>query len=627
MLVGGHGRQASPVDAVLQQKLASSEKITARVLGLTRQGLSVSIGQDTFQLTAPSKLASAKTLTLQAAGTSPLTNGEIKIVAKDEQPLEKPILAKLTSPTPSKPSAVGPIVQRGELEVNVAPLNSEGKITGPSLSVRLQTVTSSGNGAAPEGGPTAALDNGTKTPQEPSRAGPTPAGHQEKPVASFPSQSVPNSTIDTRSHPSPTPSHRVLEQIKPGAPTRDQALVDEAPHAKPSRAIQAEGLPVTKTEAKGGAPASFVTSATSLLSGLKHAIVGGNEGPDAVHLRQPVAPSLPMSGHRPAEDAGLSKGLASASHPVEPTRQSAPQSILASSTSVNGSQNVDPNRGLTTTAVVVAHAPSAKVVLEAKGQLFRVEQSLDLPIGTTLQATFSSSPVTIVGTNPAGGSETRVTLLNQLIDILDGIDQASRYGAQAGDSEPKRQLPLPNHHLASRLLNLMSLEDGTFAGTDPSSSARQDMPTEVQKDQIQTLLRDLRGMSAEPLAEGWKSTTLPLGHDQGQAVIVFVRDQPLDPDDHGSSHDAEPEQIQRAVFDVSLSELGRCQIDVLCQDKRFDFLMRSDRVLPSKNQQTISALFRSACDIAGVTGEINFKVGDFFEPTPPPTPPSKDVMT
>jgi hypothetical protein len=659
MLVGGHGQQVQTVDQVLQKRLTAGDKITARVLGPTRHGLSVLIGQDSFQLTMAPKLTDTKTLTLQAVGTSPVENGDVRIIAQDDHALAKPIVAKLIAPSTSPPSVVSAIVQKAQLEVTVAPVNAEGKVTGSSLSVRLQTATFGVNTETDLAGLASARTTG-ETQSEPPRLGPNRGSEQVKALAQTPSQasaggsaeallkgseSYSNRATEQSASPMQTLSQppadriaglpsegpgsfpgRAIDQAGPQAPMSTKAAVDAGARADQANLPPTEGPSAGETESSGRTPASLVASAASLLSGIKKTIVGRHDGAKVSQPGTATHSSTLANENQSAQSAKPPNVMATSSLPTDAIQERAPSSGPPSPTPASGGLKTGPDRGLATMAVVVAREPAQRLVLEAKGQLFRVEQPLDLPVGTTLQAVFSPGQASMAPPIHGSAPETRATLLNQLITILDAIDQAGRFETTSGDPEPTRQLPMPDRHLASRFLSLLHVDDGTAKGAELSSSGRPSIPAVTLQDQIQGLLRDLRGVSTEPLADGWKSMTLPLGHDQAQAVMFYVRDQVLDPEDHGASQEAEPDEIQRAVFDVSFSQLGRCQIDVLCQDKRFDLLMRSDDVLSSRDQQTISALFRSACDIAGVTGEINFKVGDFFEPARVPAP-SRDVMT
>jgi hypothetical protein len=82
----------------------------------------------------------------------------------------------------------------------------------------------------------------------------------------------------------------------------------------------------------------------------------------------------------------------------------------------------------------------------------------------------------------------------------------------------------------------------------------------------------------------------------------------------GGEAEVDKPWAQRAVFDVDFSQIGRCQIDALCQDRRFDLLLRSERALAPAHRQQITDLFHSACEIAGLTGEIGYRQGEFVEP-------------
>lgn len=276
--------------------------------------------------------------------------------------------------------------------------------------------------------------------------------------------------------------------------------------------------------------------------------------------------------------------------------------------------HVAPDRSQAVKATVVERTSAGKVVLEAAGQRMRIEQPIDLPLGTTLAATFTAMrPTSTAPLNPApfDGSATPLT---ELIELLDDIDRAGRQPTDPDRPAPTRQLPMPDKHLAARFLGLLAAD-----GRPPPKGA-EPLPFEprgaaaAHGDRIQTLVRDLGSMASETLAEGWKSLTLPIGTDQTQAVCFYYRDHDLDPDGEGGEELTDGREAQRAVFDVSFSRLGRCQIDALCQERRFDLLIRSERPLMQQDRQDIAGLLASACEIAGVSGEIGFRVGSFFEP-------------
>ena len=266
-------------------------------------------------------------------------------------------------------------------------------------------------------------------------------------------------------------------------------------------------------------------------------------------------------------------------------------------------------------AVVVARTDVGQIILKAADQHFRIEQPIDLPIGTTLQASLVTGASVMPSSFVHGSSDAQASPIARLITLLDSIDQASRQSDLPGTPDPGRQLPAPDKFLASRLLGLLTAGTDQQAPSAERPSSDRGALTTASKDQIHALVRDLAASASEPLTEGWKSLTLPIGHDQAQAVCCYFRHHEFDPDeDKPDGGDDRREDAERAVFDVSLSQLGRCQIDALCQERRFDLLIRTEEGLSETDRKDITSLFLSASEIAGMSGDIGFQVGGFFEP-------------
>ena len=57
---------------------------------------------------------------------------------------------------------------------------------------------------------------------------------------------------------------------------------------------------------------------------------------------------------------------------------------------------------------------------------------------------------------------------------------------------------------------------------------------------------------------------------------------------------------RRAVFQLEFGELGRCQIDVLCQARRFDLVVRTEQLLPPRVRREFRELYLAARDVAGL---------------------------
>jgi hypothetical protein len=173
---------------------------------------------------------------------------------------------------------------------------------------------------------------------------------------------------------------------------------------------------------------------------------------------------------------------------------------------------------------------------------------------------------------------------------------------------------MPDRNLASRLLGLLNVKP-EFDVTGGGQSARDGgLDATTTRDRLHTAVADLTRATSDALADEWQGLKLPVGPDSAHAVCILHRDHELDSDGEAVDASVEPSEIQRAVFEIDFSRLGRCQIDALCQQDRFDLLVRSERSLESPLQQEIADLYMSACQIAGLKGDIGFRVGQFFEP-------------
>jgi hypothetical protein len=320
---------------------------------------------------------------------------------------------------------------------------------------------------------------------------------------------------------------------------------------------------------------------------------------------------MPMPfGDKPQRDMNAREGVAPA-HLVpggKSSRIEPPGSELTRAVAIN--DDVDG----AVAAKVAARTPAGQIILRAADQLMRIEQPVDLPIGTDLQiTTVATSSVSLEEIGPAAGFD-QTTPLKKLIAALDGIDRAGRISDDADGPNRSRQLPAPDRHLAAKFLNLVTTGPEQGLADNRLREPEQGAMTLRHMDQIWALAKDLASTMSEPLADGWKGMAVPVGSDPAQAVYLYFREHQWAPDDESPETDEDGMDAKRAVFEVSFSHLGHCQVDALCQPHRFDLLVRSERTLAHEDQQEITNLFNAACDISGMKGEIGFREGFFFEP-------------
>lgn len=348
--------------------------------------------------------------------------------------------------------------------------------------------------------------------------------------------------------------------------------------------------------------------------------------------------SFPLPSN--AEQVGISAplalrgGLRTASIPSQQTsallQQGAPISADPSSATINQARATMPSQQVPEempATVIGRTSDGRQTILQTDDNiLMKIEQPIDLPIGRTLQMVLMTTSIN-VGASIDQSSETdKASPLTKLIDLLSDIERSGQEKGGAGDQSKGYQLPIPDRNLAAKLLRLIGLQMSPNAH-EPDMSTHDRTGGSLPKTyQLQSLLSDIGSTASELLTDGWRSTTLPLGADPAQAVMISHREHYRDPSSDSDTSDTEAPVVQRAVFDVNFSYLGRCQIDALCQEQRFDLIVRSEKPLDQDVQQEITGLFSSACEIAGLKGEIGYHHGQLMAPAKAQTS-TKTVMT
>lgn len=588
--IGGAEQGLPGISQPLSQRLAVGQQLVATVLGATRHGLSVQIGHQTLDLDAPQKLASAKTLTLTPTAPGAPSGQAVDVTGIDGQVLNSPIRASLTGRAAApRPAAAGAgesaIVQKGQIDVTARPVSEDGKIQGPAVSLRLQAGSLESSPASQPPPSSAASIQAAARSSTPSA--PTAPVKTEAPLPPNPQVPVQQTTAARSAPTRPT-------DLPSSAPSASADVPTEQPAPIPNGRRPIAGLgsaPVTPSPSQSTAqqptssdPSNPSTAGRSTPS--PHPTLGNEI--DSLPRKAAALPAILAQRY----ESGLARAGAGSGPPPRQTLTEARQPT--------------PLQG-TVDAKVVARDGSGLVLLRAADRLFKVEQPLDLPVQAALQLTFTGMPS---GADPLADGDSP---LSKLIGLLEDIDQATRLAADTDGSPPSRQLPAADRQLAARFLGLLATTVGTASQDTSSAAAGSNTPSIEHGDHVKSLMRELGNQASEPLADGWKSVTLPLGPDPAQAVHLFHRDHDLDPDGQDAEGDVEGDEARRAVFDVSFSRLGRCQLDVLCQEQRFDLLVRSENALASDDQQEIQAIFTSACEIAGMSGEIGFRVGHFLD--------------
>ncbi|MCD8562757.1 MAG: hypothetical protein LRY54_01560 [Alphaproteobacteria bacterium] len=60
-------------------------------------------------------------------------------------------------------------------------------------------------------------------------------------------------------------------------------------------------------------------------------------------------------------------------------------------------------------------------------------------------------------------------------------------------------------------------------------------------------------------------------------------------------------------MDLSLSQIGRVQLDGYCRGKSFDLILRTDEPFSATARQSMRALYHGALEWEGLSGDLGFQ--------------------
>ncbi|HSA82076.1 MAG TPA: hypothetical protein VLE23_14765 [Geminicoccaceae bacterium] len=169
-------------------------------------------------------------------------------------------------------------------------------------------------------------------------------------------------------------------------------------------------------------------------------------------------------------------------------------------------------------------------------------------------------------------------------------------------------MPAVDHSPAAPLLRrVQALRAGAGA-----PQAEPDDGLEPSIGALRSALGALARPAGEPQAGGWRVLLMPLGVAEPQPLRLYLREVPPDPERDGEAGRDQQAATQRAIFEVELSRLGRCQLDVLCRAARFDLSVRTEAPLAAALQDDIRVLVQAASETAGFTGKVEFPAAELL---------------
>ncbi|MEW5728935.1 MAG: DNA polymerase III, partial [Pseudomonadota bacterium] len=278
---------------------------------------------------------------------------------------------------------------------------------------------------------------------------------------------------------------------------------------------------------------------------------------------------------------------------------------------------------------VVAHPPGGNAVVGTPAGTLSLPTPANLPPGSQVLLEVVGRPLP-----PPPPAATTTSKSDGLTAagwpaLDDAATTLARTDAQVAE-QFLRAIPQANARLAASM--------AMFASALRSGDARQILTEAVTRgleragkrdtaDRLKGDIDKLSADSARPLGGGeWRAYTMPfLNGAQIEAIRLYVR------------HDPEEERggrrgrggDERFVLEVSMSRLGRIQLDGLVQraDKQFDLIVRTERPLPADMRRDIMAIFTDNAEVCGTKGMVSFQAGRFLDLPPPDAPAGATTLS
>jgi len=236
---------------------------------------------------------------------------------------------------------------------------------------------------------------------------------------------------------------------------------------------------------------------------------------------------------------------------------------------------------------------------------------------------------------PQGGTQ-GWPALTEAVELLSQRDTAAARALQQAIPQPGPQLAATLSSLTAVLRaggDIRQWPGGPALDALDSSGAKGERLAQALRGDIRTLA----GRSSESTGSEWRPMTLPIwdGADITPiSIITRVRGGRLrDTDDQDESTEGGGDPGDRFVVDLTLSQMGRLQIDGLMRTKarQLHLILRTTQTLPDSMRQDLSVIVETGLAALGLEGGLTFQTdGRFVEAAPAPlvpaTPSPNDVI-
>ena len=267
--------------------------------------------------------------------------------------------------------------------------------------------------------------------------------------------------------------------------------------------------------------------------------------------------------------------------------------------------------------MVIATTPTGQPILNTPIGIVAVESKVPFETGVVIQLEIIPNQITKPAINSPAIRFELIYQSKEWINLVDAINEMELVSPQVAKNFINNALPQPNSQLASNLLFFLNaLKIGNFRswiGKTATSLLAQIKPQLLS--QLDEDFALLSRANTEPQPNEWRTAIIPLfgasGLDQFQLHTQIQSDRETKENMDNNS---------RFIIDISLSRIGRIQLDGFLRKKRkqLDLIIRTEGSLPKKMRIEILKIYRNLSEISKFTGQMTFQVNQNFVEIPMP---------
>ncbi|RIK92742.1 MAG: hypothetical protein DCC73_10685 [Proteobacteria bacterium] len=136
-------------------------------------------------------------------------------------------------------------------------------------------------------------------------------------------------------------------------------------------------------------------------------------------------------------------------------------------------------------------------------------------------------------------------------------------------------------------------------------------------EKLEISLERLKSIAAERAAGEWRPYVLPFHGERGLASIIMLVRQSGEQEmqdgaeerQRNDSENDQPQRVTRFVLELSVGKFGATQIDGIIKGRSFNLALRLEHALGAREIEEMRALFHTALDHSGFSGDISFRSG------------------